>query len=122
VATFVFLQARLISTEVERAVYDADLDLFSIQNYDRHSINFNAHNYIARAAAQIRTGHWRSAIYLKRIRKRTDSGCWFCKGGAAMTRSHVLLHCSSARMSAARKEAWEGRDSGGLGVLLASPR
>jgi hypothetical protein len=35
----VFLQAWLISTEVERAVYDADLDLFSIQNYDRRSID-----------------------------------------------------------------------------------
>jgi hypothetical protein len=81
-----------------------------------------AHNSIARAAAQISTGHWRSAIYLKRIRKRTDSGCWFCKRGAAMTRSHVLLHCSSARMSAARMEAWEGRDPGGLRVLLANPR
>jgi ribonuclease HI len=82
----------------------------------------HAHNSIARAAAQMRTGHWRSAIYLKRIRKRTDGGCWFCKGGAAMTRSHVLLHCSSARMSAARMEAWEGRDPGGLRVLLANPR
>jgi ribonuclease HI len=79
-------------------------------------------NSIARAAAQIRTAHWRSAIYLKRIRKRTDSGCWFCKGGAAMTRSHVLLHCSSARMSAARMEAWKGREPGGLCVLLANPR
>jgi hypothetical protein len=39
-----------------------------------------------------------------------------------MTRSHVLLHCPSARMSAARMEAWEGRDPGGLRVLLANPR
>jgi hypothetical protein len=81
-----------------------------------------AHNSIARAAAQIRTGHWRSAIYLKRIKKRTNDDCWFCKGGAAMTRSRVLLHCPSARMSAARMEAWEGRDPGGLRVLLANPR
>jgi hypothetical protein len=81
-----------------------------------------AHNSIARAAAQIRTGHWRSAIYLKRIKKRTNDDCWFCKGSAAMTRSHALLHCPSARMSAARMEAWEGRDPGGLRVLLASPR
>jgi hypothetical protein len=73
-------------------------------------------------ARLVGTGHWRSAIYLKRIKKRTDDGFWFCKGGAAMTRSHVLLHCSSARMNAARMEAWEGRDPGGLRVLLANPR
>jgi hypothetical protein len=81
-----------------------------------------AHNSIARAATQIRTGHWRSAIYLKRIKKRTSDSCWFCQGGATTTRSHVLLHCPSARMSAARMEAWEGRDPGGLRVLLANPR
>jgi hypothetical protein len=34
----------------------------------------------------------------------------------------ILLHCPSARMSAARMEAWDGRDSGGLRVLLANPR
>jgi hypothetical protein len=36
-----------------------------------------ARNSIARVAAQIRTGHWRSAVYLKRIRKRiqTTVGC-----------------------------------------------
>jgi hypothetical protein len=39
-----------------------------------------------------------------------------------MIRSHVLVHCSSARMSAARMEPWEGRDPGGLRVLLANPR
>jgi hypothetical protein len=39
-----------------------------------------------------------------------------------MTRSHVLLHCPSERMCAARAEAWEGRDPGGLRALLANPR
>jgi hypothetical protein len=71
---------------------------------------------------QIRTGHWRPAIYLKRIKKRADNNCWFCEGRAIMTRSRVLLHCPSARLSAARTEAWEGRDPGGLRVLLANPR
>jgi hypothetical protein len=33
-------------------------------------------NSIARCAAQIRTGHWRSAVYLKRIKKCRDN-CWF---------------------------------------------
>jgi ribonuclease HI len=81
-----------------------------------------ARNSIARAATQIRTGHWRSATYLKRIKKQVNDNCWFCAGGATMTRSHVLLHCPSARMSAARMEAWEGRDPGGIRTLLANPR
>jgi hypothetical protein len=29
-----------------------------------------------------------------------------------MTRSHVLLHCSNAKVRAARVEAWEGKDPG----------
>jgi hypothetical protein len=36
-----------------------------------------ARSSIARVAAQIRTGHWRSAVYLKRI--RDDDKCWACK-------------------------------------------
>jgi hypothetical protein len=80
-----------------------------------------ARNYIARAATQIRTGHWRSATYLKRIKKQVNDNCGFCAGGVTMTRSHVLLHCPSARMSAARMEAWEGRDPGGIRALLANP-
>jgi len=39
-----------------------------------------------------------------------------------MSRSHVLLHCSNARLSAARAEAWEGKDPGGVRVLLVNPR
>jgi hypothetical protein len=34
-----------------------------------------ARNAIARTAAQIRTGHWRSAVYFKRVRKRRDDKC-----------------------------------------------
>jgi hypothetical protein len=37
-------------------------------------------NALARTAAQIRTDHWRSAVYLKRIRKMVDDKCWFCQG------------------------------------------
>jgi len=80
-----------------------------------------ARNAIARTAAQIRTGHWRSAVYLKRIRKRSDDTCWFCNR-AKMTRSHVLLHCPNERLAAGREEAWEGKKSGGVRVLLANPR
>jgi hypothetical protein len=54
----------------------------------------------------------------KKDQKRTD-GCWFCDGQRKMTRSHVLLHCQSARLVAARTEAWEDRDPGGVRVLLA---
>jgi hypothetical protein len=39
-----------------------------------------------------------------------------------MTRSHVLLYCLNVRLPVVRGEAWEGRDSGGVRVLLANPR
>jgi hypothetical protein len=77
---------------------------------------------IARTAAQIRTGHWRSAVYLRRTKKRKDDRCWFCEGGARMTRSHALLHCPNATLAAAGVEAWEGRNPGGVRVLLSNPR
>jgi hypothetical protein len=38
-----------------------------------------------------------------------------------MTRSHVLLHCPNARLVAARVETWEGKDPGGVRVLLSIP-
>jgi hypothetical protein len=73
-------------------------------------------------AAQIKTGHWRSAVYLRRIKKRRDDICCFCEGGAEMTRSHALLHCPNATLAAASVEVREGRNSGGVRVLLANPR
>jgi len=79
-------------------------------------------NSLARTAAQIRTGHWRSAVYLKRIRKRAEDDCWCCQGPAKMTRSHVLLHCPSEKLQSARREAWEGKNPRGVRVLLANPR
>jgi hypothetical protein len=81
-----------------------------------------ARNTLARTAAQIRTGHWRSAAYLKMIRKRADDKCWFCQDSARMNRSHVLLHCRNPRLVEARREAWEGKNPGGVRVLLANPR
>ena len=83
-----------------------------------------ARNTIARVATQIRTGHWRSAVYLKRIGKPgylTDE-CWFCNTSARMSRSHVLLHCKNPKLAAARREAWEGKNPGGVWVLIANPR
>jgi hypothetical protein len=38
-----------------------------------------------------------------------------------MTRSHVLLHCPNAKLRAAGTEVWEGKDPGGVRVLLANP-
>jgi hypothetical protein len=61
-------------------------------------------------------------VYLKRIRKQQGDKCWFCRGPARMSRSHVLLHCPNDRLTAARLEAWEGKDRGGVRVLLANPR
>jgi len=37
-----------------------------------------ARNSTARVAAQIGTGHWRTAVFLRRIGKRGDDRCWFC--------------------------------------------
>jgi hypothetical protein len=76
-----------------------------------------AKNGIARTAAQIRTGHWRSSVYLKRIRKRQDDKCWFCRRRNRMT-SFTL---SQRRAKATREKAWEGKE-GGVRVLLANPR
>ena len=78
-------------------------------------------NAIARTAARIRTDHWRSAVYLKRIKKRGDDQCWFCHE-RKMTRSHTLLHCTNGNLRAARAEAWEGKDPGSIRVLLNNPR
>jgi hypothetical protein len=51
-----------------------------------------------------------------------EDKCWFCQSSARMTRSHVLLHCPNAKLRAARAEAWEGKDPGGVRVLLVNPR
>ena len=75
-------------------------------------------NALARTATQIRTGHWKSAVYLKRVRKRTDDRCWFC-GGTKVTRSNILLHCPNPKLRAARLEVWEGNNPRGVRVLLA---
>ena len=69
-----------------------------------------AMNEWARTAAQIRTGHWRSSVDLRRIRRPGhvhDKG-WFSDGAAKITRSHVLLRC---RTPNSRRQGWRrGRD------------
>ena len=47
-----------------------------------------------------------------------DDRRWFCSGSNKMTRSHVLLHYSNPRLRAARMEAWEGKDPGGVWCLV----
>jgi hypothetical protein len=39
-----------------------------------------------------------------------------------MTRSHALIHRPNVTLAAARVEAWEGRDPGGIRVLLSNSR
>jgi hypothetical protein len=39
-----------------------------------------------------------------------------------MTRPHVLLHCPNDKLRLASAEAWEGKNPGGVRVLLANPR
>jgi hypothetical protein len=85
-----------------------------------------ARNSIARTAAQIRTGHWRSAVDLKRIRKRDTDHCWLCDGIGQnqhrISRAHVLMNCRNPQVVAARAEAWEGKNPGSVRRLLADPR
>jgi len=81
-----------------------------------------ARNSVARMAAQIRTGHWRSAVFLHRIRRRANDLCWLCNNRRRVTRSHVLLHCNGDLLAAARTLAWEGRRPANVRVLLADPR
>jgi hypothetical protein len=65
-------------------------------------------------------------VHLRRVRKRADDKCWFCKdhdrATHKMTRSHVLLNCRNPRLAAARAEAWEKRNSANVRRLFADPR
>jgi hypothetical protein len=44
-----------------------------------------ARNAVAGVAAQIRTGHWRPAVFLKQIRQHRNDHCWFRNGRRTMT-------------------------------------
>jgi len=39
-----------------------------------------------------------------------------------MTQSRVLLHYPNDKLQTARREAWEGKNPGGVRVLLANPK
>ena len=81
-----------------------------------------ARNGLARTATQIRSGHWRSAVYLHRIRKHHNNCCWFCSTGNKMSHSYALLHCPNPRLVAARTEAWGINKPSGVRALLSNPR
>jgi hypothetical protein len=59
----------------------------------------NARNSEEREVGQLRTNHWLSGVYLKRIKKRSDDGRWFCEplhnssDTPRMTWTRVLLRC-----------------------------
>ena len=50
----------------------------------------------ARNVTQIRTDHWRSAIFLKKIQKRGDDSCWFCQPERAGSGLLGATHSSTA--------------------------
>jgi ribonuclease HI len=89
-------------------------------------------NSEARAVAQLRTNHWVSGVYLKRIKKRSHDGCWFCEPShnsqdtPRMTRTHVLLRCVA--FEEFRRETWTDPLTGeftrpsSIGQLLGNPR
>jgi hypothetical protein len=72
----------------------------------------NMRNALARTAAQIRTGHWRSAAHLKRVRKMAEDKCWFCQDSARMTRSHVLLHLPERQTPSSQSGGMGGEEPG----------
>jgi hypothetical protein len=91
-----------------------------------------ARNREARISSQLRTNHWLSGVYLKRIGKRAHAGCWFCDDRydniqpPTMTRTHVLLRCPT--FEALRREVWKDPTTGAftrlrsIGTLLGNPR
>jgi hypothetical protein len=82
----------------------------------KKSILDRASNRLARTVAQIRTGHWLCAPYLKRVRKNREEQvsdkCWWC-GQYRMSRTHVFLRCMHPKLEGARKDFWDRPDEDG---------
>jgi hypothetical protein len=82
-------------------------------------------------SSQLRTNHWLSGVYLKRIGKRAHAGYWFCEDRydnvqpPTMTRTHVLLRCPA--FEDVRREMWKDPTTGAfirlrsIGALLGNP-
>jgi hypothetical protein len=70
----------------------------------------------ARTVAHLRSNHWLSGVYLKRIKKRSYDRCWFCEPShnsqdtPRMTPAHVLLRCIA--FEEIRHETWTDRLTG----------
>jgi hypothetical protein len=66
-------------------------------------------NRLARTIAQIRTGHWLCAPYVKQVRKNRDEQvsdkCWWF-GQHRMSHTHVFLRCMHPNLQDARKAIW----------------
>jgi hypothetical protein len=77
----------------------------------------SAPNRLSRTVAQIRTGHWLCAPYLKRIRKNRDEEisdkCWWCSK-FRMSRTHIFLRCMHPKLEQARKDIWDRPDEDGV--------
>jgi hypothetical protein len=75
-----------------------------------------ASNRLARTIAQIRTGHWLCAPYLKTTRKNSDDEvsdrCWWC-GQWRMSHTHVFLLCMHQSLESARTEIRDRPDEDG---------
>jgi len=83
-----------------------------------------ARNTIARVAAQIRIDFWRSAAFLKRIKKWATGNCWYCTIAAGLhrvTRSQVLPHCRNPRIVAAREYTWDNKKAGERESVIGQP-
>jgi hypothetical protein len=73
-------------------------------------------NSLARTAAQIRTGHWRSAVCVpQEDPEESGRSVLVLQRVGQLEDDHVLLYC----LRATRVETW---DPGGVRVLLANPR
>jgi hypothetical protein len=91
-----------------------------------------ARNREARISSQLRTNHWLSGVYPKRIGKPADAGRWFCEDRygniqpPTMTRTNVLPRCPT--FEAVRREVWKDPTTGAftrprlIGALLGNPR
>jgi hypothetical protein len=98
-------------TEVEKGKHSI------IPPAPKQSFLDSAPNRISRTIAQIRTGHWLRAPYLKRVRKNRDEEisdkCWWC-GKFRMSRTHIFLRCTHPKLEQARKDIWDRPDEEGI--------
>jgi hypothetical protein len=76
-----------------------------------------APNRISRTIAQVWTGHWLCAPYLKRVRTNRDEEisdkCWWC-GKFRMSRTHIFLRFTRPKLEQARKDIWDQPDEEGI--------